>query len=370
MGSAQHLEEYLESLAMQARPGDRLPTVRRLMAEFDVSQAVVQRITDRLKAEGRISAETGRGTFFVGGEAAAAPAAESKARGEQRSVLFLRRATSLQRGRRVLEVLHQRLQAENCRVVEVSYTDSRDALEILRNLPRFDACVIQSTFETISIEMLAAVRRKAAAIVVDGAVLAGTEVDAVGIEWGSAVELALNHLRALGHRRIALVLGSHFVLATEIGRIWFQARMATEPESGTVIKVPAWPHEDYAQMAAEAIAAQHRQSGAGRFTALIVWGVESGTAFTASLQKHGLEVPRDLSVVLLGRTDLANEHGDFYSICGTTTQAQANALFEAVRARWDEPMAEYRITYLPLSLTERRSVGSAETAVATASPET
>ncbi|MCG8508348.1 MAG: GntR family transcriptional regulator, partial [Rhodospirillales bacterium] len=66
MNASKRLNDYLESLARQAEPGDRLPTVRSLMAQFGVSQSVVQRITERLKAEGRISAETGRGTFFVG----------------------------------------------------------------------------------------------------------------------------------------------------------------------------------------------------------------------------------------------------------------------------------------------------------------
>lgn len=314
MQATQRLESYLESLATNARPGDRVPTVRQLMSEFGVSQAVVLRATERLKAQGKISAQVGRGTFFVGEEHArglAAETHETKGRADQKSVLILRRSTRLQRGRRVLELLQAHLQENNCRVVEVAYTDSRDALDILRNLPHFDACIIQSTFETITIDMLAAVRRKSAAIVVDGAVLAGTEVDAVGFEWGSAVELALGHLRSHGHSRIGLVLSTHFVLAAELGRIWFECRMDGAPDTHTVIQVPAWPQEDFAAKAAEEIANTRNSSGELPFSALIVWGVESGNVFLDQLREKGIDVPGTLSVVLLGRTDLESEHGGF-----------------------------------------------------------
>lgn len=352
MTGQQSLETYLETLARDAAPGDRLPTVRQLMAEFGVSQQIVQRATEQLRAEGRITAATRRGTFFVGADDAGKPVPASQA--DQRAVLFLRRSTSLQRGRRVLELLQNRLQADGCRVVEVSYTDGRDALRILRTLPRFDACVLQSTFETISIDMLAAARQKSPVLVVDGAVLAETEVDAVGIEWGSAVNLALDHLRSMGHQRIGLVISSHFALATELGRIWFQAR--SEPGTARVIQIPAWPQEDYAAKAAERIAAEREPGGALPFSALIVWGIENGIDFAACLDRQGIKVPGDLSIVLLGRTDLANEHANFFTSCGTTTTLLANALHETIAQRWREPEREYRVRYMPMTLSEGKSV--------------
>jgi DNA-binding LacI/PurR family transcriptional regulator len=363
MTPAQRIDEYLDSLAREAQPGERLPSVRGLMAEFGVSQSVVQRATERLKAEGRITAETGRGMFFVGtaGEVPPAPARGRVARPAHRSVLFLRRSTSLRRGRRVLEQLQDRLQADGCGVVEVSYTDSGDAMEILRTLPRYDACVMQSTFETITIDMLAATRRKTANIVIDGAVLAGTEVDAVGIEWGSAIDLALDHLRANGHRRIGLVIGSRFLLATEIGRIWYQRRMSETPDDATLIEVPALPHEDYVDQAVRQIVARRDAKGRLPFSALIVWGIERGSQFTAGLAENGIAIPRDLSVVLLGRTDLANEHADFYTICGASTVAQTDALYHAIQDRWSTPTAEHRVRFLSMELKMQASVARVRT---------
>ena len=37
------LEQFLEDLARDARPGDRLPTIRELMRRFGASQMLVQR---------------------------------------------------------------------------------------------------------------------------------------------------------------------------------------------------------------------------------------------------------------------------------------------------------------------------------------
>ncbi|WP_175546843.1 substrate-binding domain-containing protein [Natronohydrobacter thiooxidans] len=359
MSASQRLESYIESLALNARPGDRVPPVRHLMAQFGVSQAVVMRATERLKLQGRISAEVGRGTFFSGGEAEHAAHAEPREAPEvpdQRSVLFLRRSIRLQRGRRVLERLHIQLQDMGCRVVEVAYTDSRDALDILRNMPRFDTCVLQSTFETIAIDMLAAAHRLAPSIVIDGAVLAGTEVDSVGFEWASAVDLALDHLAAAGHNRVGLLLSTHFVLAAELGRIRFDSRRQTNDNLSEPIRIPAWPHEDFVAKAAEAVAGLRQSAGDLPFTALIVWGIEDGADFVSQLARRGIDVPADLSIVLLGRTDLVNEHAEFFTVAGSTTEAQAEALEQTIRRRWAQPDSDYRVTYLPLTLVPGKSV--------------
>lgn len=361
MNASKRLEEFLESLASEAQTGDRFPTMRSLMARFGVSQSVVQRVTERMKAEGRISAETGRGTFFVGNPRSnqALPENEAVSEPNQRSIILLRRATSVQRGRIVLELLRDLLQKDRCRVVELSYTDNRDAIEILRNVPRFDACVLQSSFETISIDMLNTARQKTDVIVVDGAVLAGTEVDAVGVEWGSAVQLAIDHLVSQGHRSIGFVMSSHFILATELGRIRFEACRVNEQMKGekTVIKVPAWPHENYETLAAECIANLRKSKGDFPFTALIVWGIESGEKFRDCLLRYNIKLPDDLSVVLLGRTDLKNEHADFFACAGIDTTELASMLHETITNRWKETTREYSVKYLPIHLSDGESVG-------------
>lgn len=350
------LESYLESMARSAAPGDRLPTVRNLMTRFGVSQGVVQKAMAGLKARGLISAEVGRGTYFAG---AAEPAIGTNPLTESRapSVLLLRRATSLRRGKRVLERLQARFQADGWRVVEMSYTDPRDALAILRTLPKFDCCVVQSTFETISIEMLVALQRKTRSIVIDGAALSGTEADAVGLEWGTSVGLTLERLERLGHSEIGLVTTSHFLLASELGRRQFLGS-GGEPDRRMIVGIPAWPHQDYERLAVDQIAALRRADGSFPFSALIVWGIESGQLFRKLLADRGLSVPGDLSVVLLGRTDLTSEHADFFDCIGSSTASQAEKLYQTIQRRRNDAEAEYRTFYLDSEIRDGRSIAA------------
>lgn len=358
MNKSERLEKYLESLAKNARPGDKVPTVRTLMSEFGVSQSVVQRCTEKLKAEGRITAEAGRGTFFTGVAKGEEPAAPSNVNLDHRTVLFLQRATYINRGRRALELLHNMLQQDGCRIVEVSYTDNRDAVPVLRGLPRFDACVIQTSFETVSIEMLSAVRQKASAIVVDGALLSGTEVDAVGNEWGSAVDLALDHLMEQGHQSIAFVTSTRSLLANELGRIRFETQHTREaPGTRTVIEIPAWLSNDYEDLVAAKIAKARRKDSSFPFSAVIVLGIENGARFLRQLNDNGINVPQHLSIVLLGRPDLENEHAGFFTCAGVDTAQQAQALRDSIVRRWDEPDADYKTTYVPSHLIDRASTG-------------
>jgi DNA-binding LacI/PurR family transcriptional regulator len=362
MNATNRLETFLRDLAKSAVPGDQLPPVRALMSRFGVSQSIVQRVTAMLKEEGKISAEVGRGTFFTGGESGVLQQAETRPRTApaSRTTLMLRRSAGIMRGRRVLEDLQQRLIADGHRVVEVSYTDAADADLVLRGLPRFDACMIQSSFETISIPTLAAVRRKTDVIVVDGAALAGTEVDAVGLEWGRPVEQAVKLLRERGHERIALVMTGHFLLATELGKMRF-ADLIQEAGTGkepTLIEVMAWPHEDYERLAVERLLAARRSDDRLPFTALIVWGVESGARFRSLLAENGVSVPNDLSVVLLGRPDLHNEHDGFFTTIGARIADQVAGLYGTITRRWMQPDRPFGTLFVEVRLRKGSSVGS------------
>src|SRR5690242_9756470 len=59
-------------LGDQMRPGDRLPTVDALCADFGVSRTVVREALSRLKAEGLVETRQGSGAF-VANEVASRP---------------------------------------------------------------------------------------------------------------------------------------------------------------------------------------------------------------------------------------------------------------------------------------------------------
>lgn len=365
------LERYLAELARDAQAGDQLPTIRELMRRFGVSQGLVQRAFASLKERGLINSQVGRGTYFVGGDgagrvpaggAAAAPAAESEAKARLpagRSVLLLRRSISIARGRALVDGLHRRFAAEGHRVLEVSYTDSDHALTVLKALPRFDACVLQSSFRTIPIELLAALRAKCAALAIDGAALVGADVEAVGTEWGEPLADAFESLRQRGHRRFAVAMTAHPMLATQLGwRRLEQLRQAHPECSFEAIALPHWPDGEYAAALVQRLLELHAASAAPP-TALIAWGIEDGLRLRELLDEARLPVPAALSVVLLGRTDLVNEHGGFFSTVGCSVEDQMAALHDALLARWARPDAPYGIRLIPLQRRAGASVADA-----------
>lgn len=356
--SSHDLEQFLDELARDAKPGDRLPPIRELMGRFGASQVLVQRAFKKLKERGLIESEVGRGTYFVGppnvrsADAAslAAPGAGGKPRGASvKSVLLLRRSISIVRGRLLVEGLQRRFAADGHRVLEVSYTDADHARTVLPALPRFDACVVQSTYRTIPIALLAALREKCGVLAVDGAALVGTDVEAVGTEWGEPLAQAVTRLAQLGHRRIAFASTSHPFLATQLGHRRFQQlQLAPAGLELHEISLPMLPDEDYAAALAERIQASRDAEGALPFTALVAWGIEDGAMLRQLLAGMGIGVPSSLSVILLGRTDLPNEHADFFEVVGCSVEDQIETLYQAVRSRWADPTAPYGVRFIPV----------------------
>lgn len=361
------LEQFLDALARDAHPGERVPTIRELMRRFGASQALVQRAFQALRDRGLIDSHVGRGTYFRSAGAAqakplapalTAPEGRPSAR-SVRTVLLLRRSVSIMRGRVLLEDLQRRFVADGSKVLEVSYTDPDHGRAVLNALARFDACVVQSTYRTIPIELLMTVRAKCDVLAVDGSALVGADVEAVGTEWGEPLALAVDLLRRHGHRRIAYATTSRPFLATQLGRRRFEYLRATQEDLDLQeIIVPLLPDEDYGPALAGMISARRDGNGRLPFTALAAWGIEDGARFRALLSAAGIGVPESLSVVLLGRTDLVNEHADFFDVIGCSVADQAQSLYDVIHARWADPALPYGMRLTGVRTRSGRSVGA------------
>lgn len=361
------LEQFLHEQAQDARPGDRLPPIRELMRRFGVSQVIVQRAFDALKSQGLIASEVGRGTYFRGGGHPPAPQPGGGTNAPRtpgpRSILLLRRSVSINRGRVLIETLHRRFSADGDKVLEVSYTDPHHARTVLKGLPRFDACVIQSSFRTIPVDLLAALREKSEVLAVDGAALVGTDVEAVGMEWGEPLAHAVAALRARGHQSIACAMTSQPLFAVQMGRRRFASLQAELSECQLhEIALPQLPDEEYAAQLVESVRGCADANGRLPFSALVAWGIENGAAFRESLARVGLAVPSELSVVLLGRTDLANEHAEFFETFGCSVADQVEQLHAAVHERWAHPAAPYGLRLIPVTWRAGESVAPARSA--------
>lgn len=354
-GARAELQQFLDDLARQASPGDRLPPIRDLMRRFGASQQVVQRALQDLKARGLIDSQVGRGTYFHGASGVAAMAAAPRAR----SVLLLRRSISIVRGRALMDGLLQRFTADGHRVLEVSYTDPDHALQVLKGLPRFDACVVQSTFKILTLELLAALREKCSVLAVDGATLAGTDVEVVGMEWGEPLAAAVDLLQQHGHQRIAYASTSHLFLANQLGQRRFEQLQHARPTlQGQLLLLPHLPGDDYEAALVDLIRQSLQADGRPSFTALAAWGIEDGARLRRLLAEVGLDVPTALSVVLLGRTDLANEHAGFFDTIGCQVADQISRLHQAVVARWADATRPYGVQLIPLTTRAGQSVAA------------
>jgi DNA-binding LacI/PurR family transcriptional regulator len=169
--------------------------------------------------------------------------------------------------------------------------------------------------------------------------------------------MAVDLLHEQGHNRIGMIVTQKYLLAVELGRRRFleEMRRAGNAEA-PVIAIPAWPHEDYERLATEQIAATHHPDGTLQFSALIVWGIESGKRFRDLLAERDIEVPRDLSVVLLGRTDLDNEHDGFFTTVGPKASDQITGLYEVITERWAAPDQPYRTILLEANIRSGETV--------------
>lgn len=352
------LQDYLKSLATTAQPGDRLPTVRSLMRDFKLAQPGVQRALQALKEEGLVDAQVGRGTFFVGGSAIQGAANMRSLPQKGRSVILLRRPSATQRARLVMDRLQAMVADGGDMTLEVGYSDADHARRVLQSLPRFDACVIQNSFEQMPVEMLAALRRKSDNVIVDGAWLVGTDVDAVGFEWGRPVERAVRLLSASGHQHIHYITTANAFLANELGLHRYR-QMCDEAPHGTQLRapdlLPSLPSREFELAVLERLAAIAREPG-DEHRGVLVWGIESGQRLRAGLHARGIRVPEDISIVLLGRSDVEAEREGFFHLIGYSAQEQAEALYARLKSRWSDPHAPYGLTLITMHEVEGRSV--------------
>ncbi len=354
MSESSRLQSYLRSVALTATPGERLPTVRQLMRDFSLSQQNVERALKALKDEGLVAAHVGRGTFFTGTniEPVSAPRGAAGVEKAQRSVILLRRSSNNLRGRFVLEELQRRLSDAGHVTLEVGYSDPEHAKQVLQTLPRFDACIVQNSFDTMPVDMIAAIRRKTETIIVDGAWLVGTDIDAVGFEWGQSVETAVQRLTSTGHDKIHFLTTSSFFLANEMGlHRWRNLR--ERPDLANIlqpeIRVATLPPKDYEHIAVSA-ALQDLKDGpkTGRH-ALIIWGVDDGAKFRSLMEQAGFDIPTDVSVILLGRTDLAPEAGGFFHVIGYSAADQVDGVYRRLIERWQKPQEPFGLRLLPMT---------------------
>jgi DNA-binding transcriptional regulator YhcF (GntR family) len=350
MADIEALRSSLLAAAQTAAQGEKLPTVRQLMQDFSLSQANVERVLNGLKQDGLVAAHVGRGTFFVGAGSGQEATASAPAARRGRSVMLLRRSIQNARARNVLDLLQRRIAGAGDVTLDVGYSDAAHARQVLQTLPRFDACIIQNSFDAMPMEMMSAIRRKTDTILVDGAWLVGADVDVVGFEWGEPVAAAVDRLVATGHDHVTLITSQRFFLANEMGLHRYRSlrrradlAKVLQPE----ILLPGLPGAEF-EAAVVAAVRERLEAAPSARRALVVWGVENGARLRELLAAADLPVPDALSVILLGRTDVTAEAGELFHVIGYSAAEQADGVFERLIERWRDPAAPYGLRLMPM----------------------
>lgn len=348
--AAERVASALRAQASQMASGGKLPSVRRLMRQFGVSQLTVQQAIGQLEREGLVERQLGRGTFVAGGAISSA-----------RTVTILRSDTPSRRGDEVMRATHHRLKEQGYRPLVVTYCDFDQATAVLRDTPRPDAYVLQPAFGQAPLELLAFLRRHSDTVIVDGEV-DGVNVDALVTDWQRGLENAVEHLMRYGHRRIALASGeppyTWEVLASHFHTLCRWAKLPTEPEP--VITATTRVGESPVAGMRERLTDLMREHDGLPFTAMVVNSFASATGALESLATARVRVPDDVSLVVLDSPDLGEDTLVPLTMVGHTSEQIGRGIVRRIEQRWRDPDMRYGCLRFPPELVERRSVRDLE----------
>lgn len=331
----------LEQLIASGQPGDRLPRVRDLMAEFGTSQRVVERALAPLIREGRVAARRGAGLHIA--EAPVPHQAVYSA-----DCLILYRASESRLAQRLLVELVNRLRRNGCRVEMKGFVDEADAEAHLDRQGRFRCCLLQTNFEVVSVHFLARILDCADALVVDGVSVTGIDADVIGTNWREALSVGYRMLQDRGHTRIGFLTSAHDARQIAMARREFLLLSGWEgpaphPRLHTVSALPgSYRHADLTGALPDPAA------GGDATTALIVWGLVEGKMLDAALQERGLRSGEDVSLLLLGSVDVPSEHVSQFDIVGNSDAEKLDLFETVVTARLEGEGGSPRTHYLPI----------------------
>jgi DNA-binding LacI/PurR family transcriptional regulator len=345
--------EALRRMASDLPAGSRLPTVRDLIARFGVSQHLVQQALQRLSADGLVVTHVGRGTF-VG------PHSTVPQRPAVKQVLTLLHHSHFERGDIIADTIHKRLTAEKHTSVVLAYNDAAHAISMLKDGPRYDACILQPRTSNVPVRLLGVLREISNAVIIEGRAVDQLDVDAISNDPGVLSRLVLRELTRLGHKRIAWVVedrGDYFFERAarlfEAFRLWTGRSERGSPLVFAKSRSPEFGIADLPGTVSRLI----REAKGPPPTAVVLATFDSGAAILKAFQDNGLSMPRDISVARIGTPDIASEHLQRIAVVGRPSKQAAETVLARLNWRWQNPDAPFTTIYDPPLLDVHTSLG-------------
>lgn len=172
--------------------GHRLPSVRQLMDEYRVSQATIDRAITRLKDEGFVEAQLGRGLFAMGKRRLGTIGLLMSEDSSHFMFLAMRHAR---------QVLNQ----AGYDVRLGTYHTADGIAPAIADLD-CDGLMVMPNADVRTLQALQALRPSATPTVLMDLMPDGLDLNAVATDNASGGALAAQHLIGLGHRRLAIIL--------------------------------------------------------------------------------------------------------------------------------------------------------------------
>lgn len=324
--------------------GEKLSTVRELMVRFNTTQFAVQSALKKLKEEGSIQTKVGKGTFVTG--SANSQNATDLISSQAPSVLLVTHVMKSGRGEDVAAAIYDNLVQAGCAVVAISYNDIKSLNSVLGD-NRFDLCLIQPRRSVLSVGLLAALKKSAKHVIVEGRNIEQADVDILYRDRFSSVQLAFEHLKSLGHNNIGLISekGSPAVGYQEVKRI-FQLYCSAASTSEMIIECQCSGDEQPPGNEQLSNALQTARQQPSQFpSAFIVSGHFSGAELQHAFSQVSLDIPQDVSIIRLRETDDLAINGGYFSSVARSSEHIAKAIHELFEWRLRNP-SQAPITYL------------------------
>jgi DNA-binding LacI/PurR family transcriptional regulator len=198
----------------------------------------------------------------------------------------------------------------------MTYRDLAHAGEWLAAMPSVDACVVRLQGDVLPAGILATLRARCRAVVIEGVPVEHVDVDSVATDWLLAIETAIRHLQSRGHRKIALALNAADTRFAREGARLFRSLMRTAGDDEPVVAYRSATGYDLA--------------GA---TAVIAWSIAVAQ-----------QMPPGTPMVMMENPDIGAELPGV-TIVGRTSARIATAVVERIDFRLNNPDAAFAPVY-------------------------
>ncbi len=274
-------------------PGSKLPSVRWLMRHFAVSLQTVSAAIERLALEGLIVRKQGSGLYV-------------SPRPSRRAVVFVRTNHPSANFDLIETGLRHACRMRQWALQVCRKEKDEDGIWIPSHL-KPDVIIVMSDLVMSDLGALRRLYPEPLPIVVVGTSGTAPETDFVTTDDARGIEMLLEHLVGLGHRRIAF-LNNEPPFPEVLERIRTFQTLSRERfglEQAAVIDCHLAPWGDVAVTAYDAIQKHPRAKLRELCSAIIVCSFPGAVAAIRALQDHGLNVPGEMSVASLNEEKYA-----------------------------------------------------------------